>query len=133
MNNKEINELYDVITSLKAKKLPIKMSFILSRDIKIMQDIVDDIENSRSNIIKNYGEKDENGELIISDDGQVKIPADFAEQYKNDMDELYMYETNTELERIPVSEIEKCDLDKYDSLTLEEVYEINKIIEEEEE
>ena len=70
----------------------------------------------------------ENGELIVNEDGSVHIPNENVDKFNKEINELMDYETNLILEGIPMEDVEKCDLEKYDSLTLEEVYSIEKII-----
>ena len=128
MKNSDISELYNAISSLKHKKLPISVSFILSRDMKKMEDIVDELEKSRIKILEKYGDRDDEGNLIINDKDQVKIQNDKIDNYTEEMDALMSYEPYIILDTIPMVDIEKCDTDKYDSLTFEEVCSIERII-----
>lgn len=128
MKNSDIYELYNAITLLKEKKLPIKVSFVLTRNMKKMHDIVEDIDKSRIKILEKYGNKDENGKLIVDEKDQIVIPKENIDDYQKDMEEIMSYEPYFILETIPMDDIEKCDTDKYDSLTFEEIYSIERMI-----
>lgn len=119
MKNIEIKNLYECLTRLKDKKLPIGVSFALARNVKALRDVAEDIEESRIKIIEQYANKDDSGKLIINND-MYDISPENINNCNNDINSLWDYEVDIHLEKISMSDIEKCDLDKYDSLTFSE-------------
>lgn len=129
MTNKQINNLYNGINDLKDKKLPIGVSFVLTRNSKILKDIFDDIDESRLEIIRQYCVKDDDGNLIVEENGDVQIPPENVDHFNNDISELLNRDTEITLEKLSMEDIKKCDLDKYDSLTLKEFEVLEQLVE----
>lgn len=119
MKASEIQRVYTELTSIRAKRLPIKMSFVISRNLKKMEDVVQDIETKRSELIKQYGEKDASGDLIIEEDDRIKLTDTAA--FIRDFSEILEADVTITLDKISLEDVEKCDQDGYDSLTVEEV------------
>ena len=66
-----------------------------------------------------YTEKDENGETIQDEKGNVHI--DDLDGVNKELAEMFDTEIDVHIDFITVEDIEKCDLDEYDSLTFDEV------------
>lgn len=128
MTNKQINDLYNGISNLKGKKLPIGVSFVLSRNSKLLKEINEDIESARIGIIEQYCTKGADGDPIIEENGDVHIPRENVDSFNNDMDELFNRNIDVTLEKLSMKDIEKCDLEKYDPLTLEEFEILEQLI-----
>ncbi|MCM1217885.1 MAG: hypothetical protein NC548_25635 [Lachnospiraceae bacterium] len=59
MKNKQILANYDALVQLKSKddiRLPVKVSYAVTRNSRILEPIVEDIETLRNKIITEYGE-----------------------------------------------------------------------------
>lgn len=128
MTNKEIVNLYNELDSLRTKKLPIVVSFAVNRNLKKMKDIADEIESSRIDVIKEYAEKNDDGEVKTNDNGQATIPEEKVDAFNKDFDSLMNINTDIDLETITMTDIEKCDLDRYDSLTVDEFGILEKLV-----
>ena len=119
MKNIDLNVLHGKIQGLKEKKLPIRMALILNRNAKIINSAFEDIEEQRMNALRKYAEKDENGEIIVDESGNAKIKN--TEDLISELDELYSTELDLQFEKISEADLEKCEDEKYDSLTVEEI------------
>lgn len=119
MKASEIQKIHSALTGVRNKKLPIKLSFILARNLKKMDGVVQDLEEKKQELIEKYGERDEDGELIVGDNGDVKIP--HAKAFVIEMSDMLSAEIEMQLDTITESDIEKCEQDGYDNLTVEEV------------
>ena len=86
---KDIIKLNNGLHILSDKKLPIKLSYIIARNIYLTDNIAEATNKIRDNLLQQYGEKDkETGELIVNNNGQVKIVnlQAFASEIKKLMD-----------------------------------------------
>lgn len=119
MKNIDLNTLHGKIQGLKEKKLPIRMALILNRNAKIINSAFEDVEEQRMNALRKYAEKDENGEIIVDESGNAKIKN--TEDLIAELDELYSTELDLQFEKISEADLEKCEDEKYDSLTVEEI------------
>ena len=61
MTVNEIIKIFDCVNEIKDKKLPIKISLILIRNLKKLKEIMEDIEDKRTEIINKYADRDEKG------------------------------------------------------------------------
>ena len=119
MKASTIQKTYTELAGVKAKKLPVKMSFILSRNLKKMEEVVSDIDGKRNDLLGLYGEKDDNGQLKVGDNGQVKIVD--PDKFMSELTEVLNADIEITLDKVSMSDVEKCDQDGYDALTVEEV------------
>lgn len=129
MKVSEIVKISNCIDEIKDKKLPIKMSLILIRNSKKLNEVVKDIDNKRFEVISQYADKDQNGQ-ILSENGQFKVSNNLTD-FENDLKELFNTQINIQLDTLFMEDIQKCDNEKYDSLTMEEVDALQSIMTEE--
>lgn len=119
MKVSEIQKVQSALSGIRNKKLPIKMSFVLSRNLKKMDEIVADLDEKRNELLERYGEHDETGQLAVSESGSVKIIE--AGKFMEEMNDALNTDIELTLDMISEADIEKCDQDGYDNLTVDEV------------
>ena len=73
------NEIYNYATGLIAEfgpdcniKLPVKINFFLQKNIKLLTEMAQDIDNSRMEIARQYGVLNENGTSYIVPDNKME-------------------------------------------------------------
>ena len=116
----EIYKLYNDLASIREKKIPIRMSFIINRNVKKMDEIVSDLEAKRDELVKKYGEKDGDGNIKYADNGSVAIID--RENFMNEYTEIMATDIDITFDKLAMDDIEKCDTDPaYDKLSVAEV------------
>lgn len=81
------NEIYSYAIALNeaftdtTQRLPMKINFYLQKNKKILMELGQDIEASRAEIIRNYGE-------LIEDGTQYSIPASNIEAAQKELEDL---------------------------------------------
>lgn len=118
MKVKDIVESYYTLQGIADKKLPSKLAFVICRNLRKMKDITDDVEQTRNSIVDRYAKRDADGN-VMQTDNNIQI-AD-ADGFTREIDELLMTETELQLDKISEEDVEKCDDDKYDALTVAEI------------
>jgi len=68
-----IAESFEPLSSLAEKKLGFDASFLVANNILAMQGCFENFQKQRLEIIQTFGEKDEAGEIIQDDQGNIKI------------------------------------------------------------
>ena len=126
MKVSEIQKLQEELNGLRNKKLPVKLSFVLSRNLKKIDDVVTDLEEKRTELIEKYGDHDEQGQLVINDEGNVKI--ENTKDFLSELMEIYDAEVEMQFDTVLESDIEKCDQEGYDHLTVEEISALENMI-----
>ena len=106
------------VMNLKEKKLPIKLGYAITRNIKIMDPIATSYEEERQKILGKYAEKDDSGKFKVEDGSY--IISDIS-GYEREMEELLEIENEMQLHTVTIDEIEKCDLEQFDALSVQDI------------
>lgn len=121
---------------LAAKKLPVKLSYMIAANLKILTEKREDIEKQRIKILTENCLKDEKGKPLLkkietSEDNKDEIDdnddknAKYKYTYASDdleleaierCRELFEIEEEIDIKTIPFDDIEKCETEKYDLL-----------------
>ena len=127
------------LQQLAAKKLPVKLSYMIAANLKILTEKREDIEKQRIKILTENCLKDEKGKPLLkkietSEDNKDEIDDNDDNDDKNakykytyaseDLEleaierciELFEIEEEIDIKTIPFDDIEKCETEKYDLL-----------------
>lgn len=109
LKNETIKEIQKVLTVVGNKEIDDwQLAFkIANNNYKIMR-AAEPIIKVENDILRKYGEKDENGELITSSDGRVKIIN--TKKYGQDIRSLMDTENDIEVEHFSKSEVSKMHI-----------------------
>jgi hypothetical protein len=117
----DVFDILNIRSKLIDKKLPIKTSYKLNRLFNELEVESKFFNETLEKIIDEYGQKDEAGNFILTDNGQgVKIKEEKFSECKNKIDELNNVEIHLDYEPV-------FSLDELDGLDLEMKY-INLLI-----
>lgn len=130
MKIKKAKETNEKLSTITAKKLPIKMSFAIQKNAKRIKEIVDFANERQNDIIDRCAERDDKGEYVPSEDGQGIRIAD-AETFMKEMNELMETDMDIEFVKISMADVERCDEERFDSLTPNDLDAIEDMIIEE--
>lgn len=127
MNLYEVMELWNALGKVKDKKMPVKISFAISRNISLLSPEVRDIQRHRTEIIQKYIEKDPDGKPIVDTDGGAKISD--PEGLEKDLDTLLSEESDIVVRIVSEDAFAAIDGDRYDPLTPGEISALSAMIE----
>lgn len=118
ITNRQVIEFINSVSAnkLARKRLPVKVAYAISRNLDKMNNIITSYETARKTLLDQYAEKDEEGKAKVKD-GNYVIQEDQKQAFSDEMKELLEVENEIDLHTINMDEVEKCDTDKYDSLT----------------
>lgn len=117
------------LENILKKKLPIKASFIIAKNKKKIDDILEIYDKKRIDLVEKYAIKNDEGEIIIDNNGNAKI--NNLKSFSEELEELWSIEQNFEIEYITFQDLEKCDTGNFDSLSPSDISQIQWMIEEE--
>jgi len=103
----EVNGLVESISGMKDIYLPVKTAYYLARVSAKLDGERKAFEASRIGLLKRYGKKDENGELITSKEGQVEF--DDFNAFVPEFEELVSQEIDVDIEKIKIDQLEDKD------------------------
>lgn len=106
LKNETIKEIQKVLTIAGNKEInDWQLAFkIANNNYKLMR-AAEPVVKVENDILKKYGEKDKNGELIANSDGRVKILD--TKQYGQDIKTLMETENDVEVEYFSKNEVSK--------------------------
>ena len=122
LTNQQVQDIYPILFDIKNSKkaFPVKVAYSISRNLKALQSIIDDIDPVRLDILNKYGTPEE-------DRSAYTIPPDKVQIVMQELDNLGEVEND-----IKVYTIKLDQLDGYD-LSVEEMDALDFMIEESEE
>lgn len=104
-NNKLVNSI-DVLNKLTNLELPIKISYIISKNIIKIDNELKVYNKEREKLIDKYGERDAEGKLKVREDGNINIVD--IESWNKANNELLEIETEIDIQTI---DLDNIDLD----------------------
>lgn len=129
ITNRQVIEFINSVSAnkLASKRLPVKVAYAISRNLNKMNNIITSYETARKTLLDQYAEKDEEGKAKVKD-GNYVIQEDQKQAFSDEMKELLEVENEIDLHTINMDEVEKCDTDKYDSLTTADLMTLDVMI-----
>lgn len=127
MNLYEVMELWNALGKVKDKKMPVKISFAISRNISLLSPEVRDIQRHRTDIIQKYIERDPDGIPVVDADGGAKITD--PEALETELTTLLSEESDVKIRMIPEEAFLDCDNERYDAFTPGEISALSAMIE----
>ena len=99
----------EALQKLSQKELKAKLAWQVSKLLKAADKELQEFNETRMNLIKKYGEKDENGELITDDKGNCKIPEEVTIDFSNELNDLVEAEIEINANKIKIDDLENID------------------------
>ena len=127
MNLYEVMELWNALGKVKDKKMPVKISFAISRNISLLSPEVRDIQRHRTDIIQKYIERDPDGNPVVDTDGGAKITD--PEGLETELNTLLSEESDVKIRMISEEAFLDCDNERYDAFTPGEISALSAMIE----
>lgn len=104
----EVQKLHEAFTSLSNEKMDYATACIIVDNIDALENPMKVYNQMRDDVIKKYADKDENGELIVTDKGAVHI--NDLVSFNNEIMELNESEIEVEIKKISSALIERMDI-----------------------
>lgn len=109
----------------KEKTYTAKLGYAISRNIKALQEAVNEYDESRIQICKNYANKDENGKEMIKD-GHYDMTEENEKIVNEELLSLQMMDVDVAIMKVPFSELEECE--KKERYTIPSVSDIEALM-----
>lgn len=128
ITNGQIVSIFNGMPKIMSKRLPVKLGFAINKNMASMKGTAESYDAERAKILDKYGEKDDSGKIRIeSGEYVLKDREGFGDEIK----ELLDIETEIPVHTVGLAEIEKCDSEKFDALTPDELSLLEFMISEE--
>lgn len=127
ISNRQLIKIFNGIPGVRKKQLPVKIGFAINRNISAMESAAEAYTAEQRKILDKYCEKDEFGQFKTDCDEYVLTD---RKAYSEEMGELLGIENEIQIHTVSMDEIEKCDSEKFDALTPDELSLMEFMIEE---
>ena len=104
MKIKEIYELNEGLKTISNKELPVKIAFLIQQNISIVDIEIKNAEVIKQKIIKKY--TDEEATKKLKEQYKVKLQEDKLEDFNKELNEFMCQETNLELKKISIDDLD---------------------------
>lgn len=108
IKNEVLVNSINILSKLNNYELPIKLSYSIAKNIKIIDEELKIYTEERQKLINKYAEKDKDGNIITSEDGTVNILD--SENWERDIMELLKIENEINIKKIKIEELENSDI-----------------------
>lgn len=109
----------EVLQKLGTMEFKAKLSWTIARLLKAADGEIQNFNDARMALIKKYGEKDENGELVTDDTGNCKIMQEKITDFSNELTELINSEVELNANEIDMKLLEDIPFMPSDMVKLE--------------
>lgn len=116
----------ETLQKLAQKDFKAKLAWSIARLLKSAEAEIQSFNDTRMNLIRKYGQKDENGELITDENGNCKIEQESINEFTNELNELVNTEVEINANKIDINLLEDIDFTPSDMAILEPFVDIGE-------
>lgn len=103
LTNREIVDSISVLSDIASIQLPVRVSYAISKNISFIEKELEIYNNERQKLINTYAEKDENGDVFIDEDNNVRIL--HLDKWKEDFNELLDIEVDVNIHKFNINDL----------------------------
>lgn len=92
-------------------KYPVAFSFGLSKNMRALENLNKDFEESRNRLLDEYNVKDENGKPAYLTTGKIEISKEHEDAWKKAMSELLNIEVEFEVHKVELSVLDGINIE----------------------
>ena len=107
---KEIFDMYEAINALSQEKTAMPTAFYIAKNIKAIKEEMTTLDETKRQLIANFGEKDPKGNLIVQESGLVKIEDNNLPLFSEEMKKLMEMEIDLPIKKIPLSSLTQINI-----------------------
>jgi len=112
--------IFELFNKIFNASLPVKVAYRLSKLQKVMSEEAEKYQKLRMAVVNTYGAKDENGELVVDENGNVKLEGESMDKLVAEMNDLHDIEFEVP-SKIKLDDIETIELTAFDLSVLAEL------------
>lgn len=121
VKNKEIVAFLNGIGALKDKRFPVKVTYAINKNIRAVSGAAEAYNSTFDELRNQYMLKDAEAKLVLDEHGEPKFLEGKKDAFVKELDELREIEVDVNLIMITYSDIEKCDSDRYSTLSVRDM------------
>ena len=116
---KEILNVTPVLRELAVKPFKGAMTFKIARLIRELDKETALFEESRTKLAEEYGVRNENGELDVSEEGTIKLQEGLINECNEELTNLLLTEVEINADALPASAFDEIEISPIQAIALE--------------
>lgn len=112
---------FEAFNKLAEKEIDLSSACVIAKNIKELAIYKDEIDKKRDKVIVDYAEKDDNGEVVKTEDGGIKIADVLA--FNNDIQAILETEIEVEIAKLNKDRLSEIKISAKDILPLTDILE----------
>lgn len=116
---KEIVDSAETMRKLSQESLKGKTAYHIARLLREIDKELTLFNETRGNLIKKYGDKDENGELKVDENGICQFTSEEMEKFYSEMNDILNNIIELNANKITLDELEELDFTPSEMIILE--------------
>lgn len=125
----EIRDKYKVFVAISSKKLPIKLSYAISKNLSVLEKEANLIDDNRIKLAEAYAEKNPDGTPIIDENKCYVINEAALSSLNKEIAEYYRTVTSIDICKANIKELDKLEDSRYDALSPAEISALDFMLE----
>lgn len=125
----EIRDKYKVFVVISSKKLPIKLSYAISKNLSVLEKEANLIDDNRIKLAEAYAEKNPDGTPIIDKNKCYVINEAALPSLNKEIAEYYRTVTSIDICKANIKELDKLEDSRYDALSPAEISALDFMLE----
>ena len=117
----EILNMVPVLQEMSNKSFPGSTSFKIARLMRELDKEIQLFDKQRTEIAQEFGEKDASGQLVFTEEGNVKIIESKIEECNAKLESIFNTEIEINADKLSYSSIESADFTPSQALALEPI------------
>ena len=105
----ELLNSVETLQKLSQKDFKAKLAWQIARLLKSAENEIQSFNETRMDLIRKYGEKDENGGLVTDEHGNCKIIESEVVNFNNELNELINSTVEINANKIGIDQLENLD------------------------
>lgn len=99
------------------------LAFKIARIARELNKEMETFNSEKQKLLQEYCEKDENGEFVTLDNGNIKIITDKIDDFTNELSSLLETTVEINVDKLPMDKIDDFNITPQQMLTLEKFFE----------
>lgn len=110
LSNEKILNDAEQLVKISQKSLPIKASYAIAKNLAKIESELKIYNKEKEKLIEKYAERDEKGNIIPDENGQIKLKIECIADWNKDIKELLAIENDIAIHKFPISALEGYDM-----------------------
>ena len=119
-----LNDIFNAVPALReisTKEFPGSVTFKIARLIRELDKEIQLFEEERNKIANKYGEKDENGNLVIQEGGNIKILDNKIQDCNEELQALFNTQVEINANKLPIEIFDSIEMTPTQAMNLEAI------------